>query len=281
MSHLTTENEACAAHLDARSVLIVITAPTSGLDQTSLDADDLRRVGSGLYQAGASNDAVKATLSQVSHLTLKRARTVPPVRGNGTEDASEHVYSLVYYRFESPTPQQKKQTQRLLMRAPCVRLRPGVLLFPHLRKKDVAKYFTTEGKTDLLRAKRLDEELTALGARVTRWSRLKLIGLRSSETVENAIDRMIEHDLRTIELRIRQVKDALSRTDLSNKTLRRRYGEIWTRLKLLKRTYAVIQDVWHHDTERPLRRTYNLLLRLRRAIQNRPNPTGEGATETL
>ncbi len=270
MDQLTPEVRASEdPSLGRDSLLVVVPRLEKEFSVEARQISGAKRLMRGLYRVRGNDPQVTKLLSQYPHVSFRRVRDVPRVRELSPEDSSEHTYTIVAYRFANSTSQQKKMAQRLTRRTPSVRLRRGALLFPHLRMKDKNRYYKPNGKIQLFTAKVFVERMDLLGAQVIRFSRLRITGEYSNEIVNGAIDAMVEHELGSVEKRIRQLLNAVENPSASSKKIKDRYSEISRRLKVLRASFEIVQDVWHHDTEKSLKRTYNLLLRLRRAVEMR------------
>lgn len=280
MNQLTPEVRASEdPSLGRDSLLVVVPRLEKGFSTQARQISGAKRLMRGLYRVRANDPLVMKLLDQYPHVSFKRVRDVPRVRELSPEGASEHTYTIVAYRFANSTPQQKKMAQRLTRRTPSVRLRRGALLFPHLRMKDKNRYYKPSGKVQLFTAKLFVERMDRLGAQVIRFSRLRITGEHSNEIVNAAIDAMVEHELGSVEKRIRQLLTEVEDPSISSKRIKDRYSELSRRLKVLRASFEIVQDVWHHDTEKSLKRTYNLLLRLRREVEMRLEEEPNGANE--
>jgi hypothetical protein len=150
-----------------------------------------------------------------------------------------------------------------------------------LRAKEFARYYGQETKHSLYNAKTFVVKMTENGAVVRRWSRLKLVESNSEELVGPAIDRMVSREMSSIESRLAKLRDVTVRPGVSIRKLKERYTVLARRFRVLKANFLVVQSIWHHDTEKQLRRTYNILLRVKReiaAVIDSSSPAGVGLT---
>jgi hypothetical protein len=104
------------------------------------------------------------------------------------------------------------------------------------------------------------------GATVRRWSRVRLADENSEELVGRAIERMVSREMASIESRLVRLRDATATPGVPVRKLKERYTVMARRFRILKANFMAVQSIWHHDTERQLRRTYNILLKVKREI---------------
>ena len=267
--------------LNGHVQLIVLLAPRKEFELVAEKTEGIKNLARGVYLVKLGFQPAGDLVRSIRHVSFKKTRQIPRVRESGPGETENRAYTVVAYRFDSPTAQQKKQAQRLIRRSPCIRLRPGVLLFPHLRAKEFARYYGQETKHSLYNAKTFVVKMTENGAVVRRWSRLKLVESNSEELVGPAIDRMVSREMSSIESRLTKLRDVTVRPGASIRKLKERYTVLARRFRVLKANFLVVQSIWHHDTEKQLRRTYNILLRVKReiaAVIDSSSPAGVGLT---
>jgi hypothetical protein len=255
-----------------RFTIIVLLESSEGLKQASkriAQIQGMRRIGRGVFQYSQSYSRLRATCDLPRHIALRKTRTIPRLRETAGASPQERTYALVTYRFINPTAQQKKTVQRLRRRAAAARLRPGVLLFPHIRAGESRKHFGAESKRPPLGSRDFTMMLSDMGAEIQRWTRLRLIPPGSQVLVTEAIAATIASDASTLETRIRRLRYEAKNTEESTRRLKERYKELSRRFKDLKTVSSVIRYVWTYDAGDRLRRVYNLLLGTRRAIAAR------------
>lgn len=225
----------------------------------------VRKVSKGVLVIQSNFQQLRQALSISPHIALKKTRKIPSIRDRSPDATSNRTYTLVTYRFENPSPQQKKKAQRLIRKSLSVRLRPGVLLFPYLRLKESKKQL--EEKRPLLDARNLCKELSDMGAEVNRWGRLKIISLLGMKLVNEAIDKTLEAELDSLTFKLKALREYAKQSDKSTVKLKGRYGELAGRYQALQSRMKMIQRTWHRGGERPLNGIYNLLLSTRKAIE--------------
>ncbi len=224
------------------------------------------RVGRGAFLIHVQTHIGKPPLLDLPIIAFKKAREIPSVSERGEEAGSRRVYSVVSYRFRSPTSTQKKRVERLVRRSSSIRLRPGVLLFPVLRSKERRKLLESDEKYVLMDSKKLSEELRGLGAEVFRWSRLKIDGHLFE--IQNAVARTLSHDFTSFETLAKDLRNQAKEPEAQFKTLRKRYAILSKRYGELKFKWSRANKIWSYDTTKLLTRGYNMLLSVRRVIDS-------------
>lgn len=202
-------------------------------------------------------------------MRFRKAREMPKGDSRKKVPYQEPMYSIVVFSFEKPTQQQKKKMQRIIHRTPCIRLRPGVILLPHMRAKEKARYFTQENGTSLFDSNEFAKEARSVGAHVKRWARLRLVNKQGESLIQEAYKRMIEHEVGSIESKLKAIEPHIKETSISTKKLREQYSNQSRKLKQLRNRHKILRALWHYDEEKQLKRVYNFMLRTRRKIQER------------
>ncbi|TXT55864.1 MAG: hypothetical protein BAJATHORv1_30247 [Candidatus Thorarchaeota archaeon] len=230
------------------------------------ESEEVEKIAKGVYRIFGKPERHKHHFHDIPHIAFRRTKEIPSTRSKSLDDVLRRTYALVVYRYENPTAQQKKRTQRLIRRSPCIRLRPGVLVFPHLKAKQMSKVYQKRDKTKLFTAKEFASKMEEFGAKVIRWGRLKISGPRSFGLLEQSLKNMIESEEKAIVDKFKQLKKEAKNSEVSIKKLKERYRELSGRYKLQKTSCEVIREVWKFDCEKQLRRVYNIMLQTRRAI---------------
>jgi hypothetical protein len=246
--------------------LTVLLEPTKDFEVLAEKADGIRSLAKGVFLAKMESLPVRDLVQSVCHISLKKTKRIPRVKDSGPGEPENRTYTVVAYSYDSPSAQQKKQTQRLVRRSPCVRLRPGVLLFPHLRSKESLHYYRQDTTHPLYDARTFVDKMKENGAMVRRWSRVRLADENSEDLVGRAIERMVSREMASIESRLVRLRDATATPGVTVRKLKERYTVMARRFRILKANFMAVQSIWHHDTERQLRRTYNILLKVKREI---------------
>jgi hypothetical protein len=229
----------------------------------------IRRLARGVYKVPIENKKVRDYVQRFRHLTLKRAREIPRVRETDPELSQRRTYVLMSYSFVEPTAQQKKQTQRLLNRSAYIRIRKGAVLFPYLRSKDIARFYQTDKKKRVLTPKEFAHSMKAIGAKMSRWSRVRAVGPKTDREIAAALDTTISSQLSSLEKRIIDLQEKTKNNTIPVKRLKSRYSELMTRMREARMVFSLIREVWKWDHTKPLRKLYNRLLRCRKAIEDR------------
>ena len=268
MSDTSSETAVSIQQVKGPFVLIIFPGLVADFREqfkTIIKMDGVGKVSKGVLVIQSNFQHLRQALSMTPHIALKRTREIPSVRDRSADATSNRTYTIVTYRFRNPSPQQKKKAQRLIRKSLCVRLRPGVLLFPYLRLKESKKQL--EEKRPLLDARSLCKELSDMGAEVHRWGRLKIMSLLSKKLVDEAIDKTLESELDCLISKLKALREYAKQSDDTTVKLKGRYGELAGRYQALKSRMKMIQQTWHRGGEWPLNGIYNLLLSTRKVIE--------------
>lgn len=247
--------------------LAILLEPTRDFEVLAERVEGIRTLARGVYLAKMESQPVRDIVLNRRHISFRKTKRIPRVKDSGPNESENRTYMVVAYSYDSPSAQQRQQTQRLIRRSPCVRLRPGVLLFPHLRSKESVRYYRSDTSHPLYDARTFVTKMKENGASVRRWTHLRLVEDYSEELVGRAIERMVSREMSSIEMRLARLRDAAAKPGVSVKKLKERYTVMARRFRILRINFMAVQSIWHHDTERELRRTYNILLRVKREIR--------------
>ncbi|MBD3407624.1 MAG: hypothetical protein GF411_16020 [Candidatus Lokiarchaeota archaeon] len=228
--------------------------------------DKIERKVQGVYRIFGSPQKYRPYFQDIPHIALKRTKEIPSIKITKTEDLLKRTYTLVVYNFRNPTAQQKKRTQRLIRRSPCIRIRPGVLLFPHLKSKEMIRIYKSKNKAQLYTAQEFASKMVEFGANVARWGKLKLSGPRSQSLVERILEDMIKTETDMLIDKFKKLKKDIDNPLITPKRLKARYQSLSTRYNQRKATCEIIRAVWKYSCEKQLRKVYNIMLLTRRAI---------------
>jgi hypothetical protein len=230
------------------------------------DLPNIERLGDGVYFIHGTKQLPTDILKDAAYIVFKRVNDIPRIRKGAKE--SEKTFTLIHYRFNSPTAKQKKTAERLRMRTPSIRLRPGVLLFPHLRFKDDRYFFSKESGSTSMNSKMFVEHIVELGASVNRWTKLRPMTQSNREILRIIAQTTFEKRAESLEVRIQSLISEARARSLPLKELKRRLSILFRILKSMKSNQELIQLVWGFDSERIHARLYNLLLSARRIIND-------------
>jgi hypothetical protein len=267
-SEVTDDPRLKASALDQRGRLIILPrtfGPKPGLTRL----DDVKRVGAGVYIAARRRKALVDILENTPHIRFRRAREIPKGDSRKKAPFTDRIYTVVLYSFEKPTPQQKKTLQRLILKTPCIKLRPGVLLLPHLRAKEKARYYSSHGGVELLDSKSFANETVALGAKVRRWTRLRLINQQGEELIQQSYSAMVAQEVASIDLKLKSIVEELRNDSPDLRKIKSEYTAVSRRLKRLRHRHKILHALWQYEAEKELKRVYNSMLRVRRTIHER------------
>lgn len=267
-SEVSEDQRLKAAALDQRGRLIILPR-TVGPKAALTKLDDVKRVGAGVYIASKRRKVLVSVLENTPHIRFRRAREIPKGDSRKKAPFTDRIYTVVLYSFEKPTPQQKKSLQRLILKTPCIKLRPGVLLLPHLRAKEKARYYSSHGGVELLDSNSFANETVALGAKVRRWTRLRLINQQGEELIQQAYSAMVAQEVTSIDLKLKSIAGELKNGSSDLKKLKSEYTAVSRRLKRLRHRHKILHALWQYEAEKELKRVYNSMLKVRRAIQEK------------
>lgn len=229
--------------------------------------EDTRRIVRGVFLIKRRHRKIREALSEVQHIRFKRAKDIPKGDSRKLKPFEERTFAVVTYSFGGASEQQKKKMQRLLLRAPCIRVRPGVLIFPNLRSKEKARYYSNAG--DILDSKKLAREAHLIGARVNRWTRLRLANREAEEYIDASFNEMLKLDLDSFEKKLKHLSQEMDDPSISQKSLRLHLNVLAAKFIKLKRKYGILKAIWQYDSQKELKRVYNRMLKTRRKYQDR------------
>ncbi|MGD9380921.1 MAG: hypothetical protein PVI03_00590, partial [Candidatus Thorarchaeota archaeon] len=224
------------------------------------------RVGRGVFLLYGQIAKDQFNFQDLPTISFRKAREIPSASDCGVEAASRRAYAIVSYRFKSPTAIQKKRVERLVRKSASIRLRPGVLLFPVLKSREKRRLLESDEKHVLMDSRRISEELRSLGAEVSRWSRLRLVGHLSE--ILDAIARTLSYDFSSFEVLAKDLRAQTKGSEAQVKTLKKRYSVLSKRYNELKFKWGRAGKIWNYDATKFLTRAYNMMLNVRRAIDS-------------
>lgn len=258
--------------LKGTSKLVILLGTKEGIKGISKKLrqdDDLVRVGKGIFIAGSNGSAYAELLHSLPTLSFIRTREIPGIKARLEDPYADRTYSIVTYRFNNPTPGQKKRVERLLRRSMGIRIRPGVLLFPVLRARERRKVLDYEKGHSLLDSKEFNNHLKSIGALSMRWSRLRLAESKDSVHIREAIESTLNRDLLSIESKLHRIRELSKNPLASSDTLRKQSLAVLRRYRKLKFKWVLAKTLWHYNAEKSLKRIYNLGLNTKYMIDSR------------
>jgi len=273
MSEARTDSTAPpVSELKADSRLIVLLGSTESIKSVSkrlAGISDFTRVRRGLFIAHSFSSSYAELLENISTISFVRTREIPGIKKHNDDVFADRAFSIVSYTFSNPTSGQKKKVERLIRKSICIRLRPSVLLFPVLRSKERRRLLERERGEKLLDARSFAVQLTAMGATTNRWSRIKLVNPSESSRISAAVERTLKKDMHSLETKIQDLRDASKNPEVKTSRIKRKFSLLTRRYKILKTKWLTTKPIWSYDTIRPLKRTYNMLLSMRRILETR------------
>ncbi|MDF1539738.1 MAG: hypothetical protein P1Q69_12630, partial [Candidatus Thorarchaeota archaeon] len=147
--------------LDQKSRLIVF--PRDVIIPVNIaQAKGVQKVGAGLFIAQSNTQVLRESLGHIPQIRFRKARDIPKGDARKMKPFAERTYAIIHYSFKGVTPQQKKRVQRLFLQAPCIRLRPGIILFPYLRSRQRSRYYEMKDGTILMDSKTFAAETSKI-----------------------------------------------------------------------------------------------------------------------
>lgn len=272
MSEVKTESTTITiSDLKGASRLIVLLGSSEGIKSVSkrlMALSDFTRVKRGLFIAHSFPTSY-ADLLQVPTVTFVRTREIPGIKARTGDIFADRAFSIISYTFNNPTPGQKKKVERLIRKSICIRLRPSVLLFPVLRSKERRKLLEKENGETLLDSRSFANHLNAMGATSIRWSRIKLANPSDSIRISEAVERTLKKDLHSLETKVQDLRELSKNPEVKTSRLRKKFALLTRRYKKLKIKWLTTKPIWSFDTTKPLKRIYNMLLAMRRTLEDR------------
>jgi hypothetical protein len=252
--------------------IIVIPEGEEGLKEVTkklMTQDGAKKIVKGVFIIGGNNEFVRRVVEQIPHISFKKVRDVPKIRDKSQDAKLKRTYALVTYHLGKPSPQQKKRVQRLIAKSVSIRLRPGVLLFPHLRVKDNRMYFETENGKRLLNSKKFVSEMKKLDAGFSRFTHLRILGPRSLALVNLSLERMVRRKCDTLTEKTRLLREAVNDPEIPTIKLKERYSALSLHYKDSKASYDIIHQIMRIESPDPFKKLYDRLLRVRKKIAER------------
>jgi len=218
-----------------------------------------------IYILRGNPKKLKKLLSEVAYIIFTRARQIP--KGSNLETADEFLaYKIVAYSLPKSTVQQRKKVQRLCEKAGALKIHRGVLLFPHLRKKDYKRFYSKASILGLLDAKKISENVHEVGARVSRWTRLRPLGTRSNDVLEGLVSSASRTELKRLNRRIKGLLERSKKEETKLESLKSTYSSLRNQIKRLRIKYSLLHRIWGLDAKKEIHSSYNKLLRVKKYI---------------
>jgi len=258
-----------SSELKGDSRLVVLLGSPEGIKGVSKKLRGLhgvKKIRKGLFIISEPISSHDETLHSRPYITFTKTREIPSHRRKSDDDSPNRVYTLVSFSFENPTAQQKKRVERLLRKTTGIRLRPGVILFPLLRSRESRQILGSGEERQLLSSIEFSRLIHASGGTTVRWSRLKVTIPSGINLIEKAVEKTQLRDLNALEETIRALRERIKDRSVSISQLKKNYTTLARRFRELKLKWELAKKLWFYDSEKSLKRTYNMLLSVRRAI---------------
>ena len=257
------------SQLRSDSRILVIIGSPEGLKAVSKRLSSLEgvtRIRRGLFIVQHYSESHDGLIQTQPSVSFAKTREILTVRERQRNAYSVWTYSLVSFSYNNPTSQQKKYVERLIRKTSGIRLRPGVILFPLLRSKERRRIIGSEDEKKLIDSTEFVKLIQVNGGSALRWSRLRITSHDGDTFIKQAVQLTCFRDLRALEERIKTLRERLKDSDVPLGQLKKNYSLLSRSFKELKTKWMLARKLWHYDFEKPLKRTYNMLVNTRRAI---------------
>lgn len=257
------------SELKGDSRLVILLGSPEGIKGISKKLSALEgviRIRKGSFIIHGFSEIHEAILESQKRVSFIKTREIPTVRTKLEDPYTERAYSLVSFSYNNPTAQQKKYVERLLRKTTGIRLRPGVILFPLLRSKEQRRILGSEDERVLIDSIDFSKMIRENGGKALRWSRLKIINCEGSSHVRHAVERTLHTDLSALEEKIRSLREHCKDPATPIGKLKKNYTVLSRNFRRLKTKWMLAKKLWFYDSEKALKRTYNMLISTRRAI---------------
>ncbi|MFX1416728.1 MAG: hypothetical protein ACFFC0_07935 [Promethearchaeota archaeon] len=254
------------------SELVVLLGASEGIRAVTKKLvllDGVVRARRGVFIVESHSSEYLSLIEDIPHVSLVKTREIPAARTQQEDPPVARAFSVLSYSFKNPSSKQKKRVERLVRRSVSVRLRPGVLIFPVLRAKEKRRLLEPEGTPSLLDSRKLGVELSSMGGNVLRWSRLRLSSQDGPALVTQAVERTLSGDLFQIESKLKDLRERIKNSETSTKTISTRYRLLARRFREVRFKWERAGKIWRYNPSKKLKRTYNMLLSVRRYFETR------------
>ncbi|MGY5879102.1 MAG: hypothetical protein RTV31_02580 [Candidatus Thorarchaeota archaeon] len=258
--------------LKSDSHLVVLLGSPEGIKDPSKKLTKyagVQKIRRGLFIISGYSTIHATEIQTLERISFIKSREIPSIRTKTDDIYFTRAFSIVAFSLQNPTAKQKKRIERLVKKSVGIRLRPGVILFPLLKSKEQKRMSVSDDKKPLIDSIRFKQLMSEMGANTFRWSRLRLVNPESSSLISKSIEQNLTKDLQAVETKIRNLRDLIQDTEISIQKLKRNYSVLSGRFKETKTKWLLARKLWSFDAEKPLKRTYNLLIGTRRAIIER------------
>jgi hypothetical protein len=249
-------------------LIILLKSPEGikGISKKISSFPEAKRVQRGLFIFSHITELHKIVLRSQPRISLVKTREIPKLSMKTEEVYSKLIYSVVAFSYSNPSAKQKKYVERLIKKSTGIRVRPGIIIFPILRTKLQRKIMGAEGEKNILTSTDFAKLVRENGGRVYRWSRLRITNPNGARYIENAIEQTLLKDLSSLEEKIQNLREQCKKPDIEIALLKKNYSVLSRSFHILKKKWMLARKIWFYDAEKPLKRTYNMLINTRRTI---------------
>ena len=222
-----------------------------------------KKISDGFYLIADSRVSQMGVSSEKDLLiVLKRVRSlVKPLIDDINRNYQLGCLIVVAYRNLPKDPRVRKKLQRLLLRAPCFRLRKGIYAFPQLKPSGYQRF------KKIVSPAKLANSVKVLGGEASVVSRLMVINEQSSRRIiQEFRDRMIKR-MHKLSEECRTTTKQIKSNEYSAIRLKKEVSDIKNRIISLKHVLFFMHRVLKLDFEKEYRKVQNLYMRLRQMVK--------------
>jgi hypothetical protein len=259
------------SELKSDSRMVVLLGSSEGLKGTSRKLSSLRgvtKIRRGLFIVKGYSDYHDALLDPHSFVSFVKTREIHKISEKESNSYSGRAYALVSFSYTNPSAQQKKYVERLIRKTTGVRLRPGLVLFPLLRAKDRRRLIGSKEERVLIDSVEFTRLVRLNGGNVLRWSRLRITNLYGADHIRDAVQQTLSKDLVGLEKRIKMLRRWVKEPEVSIRQSKKNYTILARSFRELKTKWMLSKKLWLYDSEKTLKRIYNILVNTRRVISS-------------
>jgi hypothetical protein len=257
------------SELTGNSRLVVLLGSPEGTKNPSKKLSiftGVKKIRKGLFIVREYSEQHAEILDKQPMISFIKTKEIPISRKKVADVYSKRAYTVVSFSFKNPTAQQKKRVERLIRKTTGVRLRPGVILFPLFKSKERRRIIGSDDDRVLIDSKEFNKLIRELGGNSIRWPRLKIKNPSGGSHVQEAVEHTFVRDLNALEEKIRKLRERSKDTTVPIRQLKKNYTMLSRNFRELKTKWMLAKKLWFYDAEKALRRTYNMLISVRRII---------------
>ena len=219
-----------------------------------------KKISDGFFSIADSRISQRVISSEKDLLIiLKRVRSLTkPLIDEINRNYQLGCLIVVAYSNLPKDPAIRKKLQRLLLRAPCFRLRKGIYAFPQLKSPGYKRFEKIVGPS------RLVNLVKKMGGKVSVVSRLTIIDNQSNEKLlQEFKDRILKRMYKLSE-RCKTIMSLIKLNEYSVTRLVKEVSEIKSNIVSLRHVLFFIHKIFNLDFKKEYRKALNSYMRFRR-----------------